>query len=143
MHYTLVTDASYCPESGIATGAAVWQNEDGEISKTHVWKLEAGNNFDAELQALVLGINLIPKEANLTAFTDVQMFSEQFIKIKDGIYLKQKQARKIRPLVRATRKRREQVEVLWAGIFGKDHQLLSVVHNAAYNKMKQLRKSLQ
>jgi ribonuclease HI len=142
MNYTLVTDASWCPETGIATGAAVWQDGDGKISKAKVWKLDATNNFDAELQALVLGINLIPKEANLTAFTDVQHFSNLYIKIKDGLKMKNKQIQLIKPLSRATRKRRERTEVLWAGEFGKDHQLLHIVHRAAYNKMKELRKKL-
>lgn len=142
MHYTLVTDASWCPETGVATGAAVFQDEYGNISKTKVWKLDATDNFDAELQTLVLGINLIPKEANLTAFTDVESFCQQYKKIKDGLNLKSKQAKKIRPLTRATRKRREHTEVLWAGEFGQDHQLLSIVHNAAYKKMKEIRKKL-
>lgn len=140
MHYTLVTDASFCPDSGIATGAAVWQDEDGKVSKTKVWKLNAVDSFDAELQTLILGIQLIPKEANLTAFTDVISFSEQFVKVKDGVFLKQKQQKKIKPLMRSVRKRINRTEVMWAGEFGKDHQLLHIVHRAAYNKMKELRK---
>ena len=143
MHYTLVTDASFCPDSGIATGAAVWQDEDGEVSKPKVWKLNATDNFDAELQTLILGIQMTPKEANLTAFTDVQKFSEQFVKVKDGLRIKDKQRKKIKPLMRATRKRIDHTEVMWAGEFGQDHQLLHIVHRAAYNKMKHLRNNLK
>lgn len=143
MHYTLVTDASFCPNSGIATGAAVWQDEEGEISKTQVWKLNAENSYDAELQTLVLGINLTPKEANLTAFTDVQSYSEHFVKIKDGLKVKQRQVHRMKPLIKATEKRIDRTEVMWAGEFGKDHQLLHIVHRAAYNKMKALRKNLE
>lgn len=140
MHYTLVTDASWCPESGIATGAAVFQDEDGEISETRVWELKAEDNYDAELQTLIKGIELIPREANLTVFTDVECYSLQFRLIKDGKKVKQKQRERMKPLTKKLRKRLERTEVLHTGCFGEDHQLLNVVHKAAYKKMKQLRK---
>ena len=144
MHYTLVTDASWCPESGIATGAAVYQDEDGTISETQVWELEAEDNYDAELQTLIKGIGLIPTEANLTAFTDVECYGLQFRLIKDGEKVKEKQRKRMKPLMRAVKKRghkaKSRTEVMWAGSFGEDHQLLKIVHRAAYNKMKQLRK---
>jgi ribonuclease HI len=142
MHYTLVTDASYCPETGVATGAAVYLDSEGKQSKTYVWKLDAEDSYDAELQTLVMGIKLIPKEANLTAFTDVEAYGLQYRLIKDEHKVKQKQRKRMKPLMKALKGRKHRTEVMWAGCFGEDHQLLSVVHKAAYRKMKEVRKSI-